>query len=215
MTRPKLHDETLREALIEEASKVIARHGPDSLNLRRVATATGTSTTAIYSLFGSKDELVSAVTITSYESLAASQAAVPTTDDAFADLCEIGRDYRRWALKHPHFYVGMFREQALSLSASTPTAMDPVKDCIRRCIDEDLFRGDVYLLSMLFWSIVHGFVVLEIEGHFEMLPDHDALYETLLLANAAGWVTEAHNAEPRSSDWLHQLSIRMQRPSVA
>ncbi|MET0798548.1 MAG: TetR family transcriptional regulator, partial [Rhodococcus sp. (in: high G+C Gram-positive bacteria)] len=54
MARPRIHDAELRTRLLEAAAETVARHGVDSLSLRKLAAAQGTSTTAIYSLFGGR-----------------------------------------------------------------------------------------------------------------------------------------------------------------
>ena len=213
VTRPKVHDESLRASLIAEASKVIALHGRDSLNLRRVAKATGTSTTAIYSLFGSKDELITAVNVAAFDSFEASQRAIPVTDDPFFDLCQLGRAYRDWALSHPHFYAGMFR--AGDLSDPGVSAMAPLMTSISRCIDHGLMKGHPPTVSALFWACVHGFVTLELEGQLKFFPDPTVAYERLLLAHAAGWVVEGHNPGLPEGEWLRQIAIRVTDTSVA
>ena len=50
MPRPREYDDQLRLRLIEEAARLLADEGPAAVTTRRVATAVGTSTTAIYSL---------------------------------------------------------------------------------------------------------------------------------------------------------------------
>lgn len=215
VTRQKVHDESLRASLIDEASRVIARHGRDSLNLRRVAKATGTSTTAIYSLFGSKDDLITAVNVAAFESFEASQRAIPVTDDPFSDLCNLGRAYREWALSHPHFYAGMFRAGVHDLTDPSVSAMAPLMDSITRCVEVGLMEGHLATVSALFWSCVHGFVTLELEGQLKFFPDPTAAYERLLLAHAAGWVVEGHNPGVPDGEWLRKVAIRVADNSVA
>jgi len=55
MGRPREHDEATRAALLEAAERIVADRGPTALSVRAVAEAAGTSTRAVYSLFGSKD----------------------------------------------------------------------------------------------------------------------------------------------------------------
>ena len=57
MARPREYDDDLRVQLIETAARLLADEGPHAVTTRRVATEVGTSTTAIYSLLGSKAEL--------------------------------------------------------------------------------------------------------------------------------------------------------------
>ncbi|WP_439901621.1 TetR/AcrR family transcriptional regulator, partial [Microbacterium azadirachtae] len=61
MARPVTHDANLRSRLIEVASAMIDRDGPERFSVREVAQAADTSTSAVYTLFGSKADLISAV----------------------------------------------------------------------------------------------------------------------------------------------------------
>lgn len=93
MARPRVHDEALAERLLNEATTIVGREGPDALSLRRITQAAGTSTSAIYSLYGSRDALLDAV----YQRAIASFAGATTvaaTDDPVTDLCDMGLAYR-------------------------------------------------------------------------------------------------------------------------
>ena len=61
MARPSSYHEQLRIRLVAVTADTIARSGTDAVSLRRLAAAAGTSTNAIYALFGSKPGLVAAV----------------------------------------------------------------------------------------------------------------------------------------------------------
>ncbi|MGJ6979386.1 TetR/AcrR family transcriptional regulator [Aestuariimicrobium soli] len=215
VTRPKVHDESLRESLIQEASRMIAQHGRAGLNLRQVATATGTSTTAIYSLFGSKDDLVTAVNAAAFDSFGRSQRAVPQGDDPLADLRALGCDYRRWALAHPHFYVGMFREASEELTDPSAAAMQPLLVGLQRCADKGLITGHVGAVAAMFWACVHGFVSLEIAGQLNFFPDRDQAFVHLLESHATGLVVQDRNPGFDPPTWLRQVLIRLADDGVA
>ena len=61
MARPRLHDDALRARLLEEASAIVATSGAAGLTVRDLAARAGTSASAVYSLFGSREDLVRAV----------------------------------------------------------------------------------------------------------------------------------------------------------
>src|SRR6478735_1068755 len=96
MARPVVHDDALRRRLLDTAASLIARDGAAGVSLRGLAAAAGTSTTAVYSLFGGKAELLSAVLDDGFASFAASQQ-----EAAAGGLEALGRAYRAWALEHP------------------------------------------------------------------------------------------------------------------
>ena len=53
MGRKKVHGEQVRFQLLERAGEIVSFEGEAGLSLRRLAGDTDTSTTAVYSLFGS------------------------------------------------------------------------------------------------------------------------------------------------------------------
>src|SRR5262249_643633 len=57
MGRPKLHGEATAGALLETAERIVDSEGLEALTVRRVAEGAGTSTRAVYSVYGSKDGL--------------------------------------------------------------------------------------------------------------------------------------------------------------
>lgn len=60
--RPRLHDyDQLRQALLDAGGRILAGEGPHALNLRRAAREVGTSTTAVYTLYGDKSGLILAM----------------------------------------------------------------------------------------------------------------------------------------------------------
>jgi AcrR family transcriptional regulator len=88
------------------AERLVAADGADALSVRTAAAEAGTTTRAVYSLFGSKEGLVAAVAQTAFEYLYDQIDRLPVTDDPAADLIAIGtKVVRRLALDHP----GLFR----------------------------------------------------------------------------------------------------------
>ena len=109
MGRPREHDETTRAALLAAAERLIDEEGPDGAGVRCVADAVGTSTRAVYSVFGSKQGLLEALAIRFFEELQAATDAVPLTDDPAADLVNAAMNaWRRTVLRHPSVYRLVF-----------------------------------------------------------------------------------------------------------
>jgi AcrR family transcriptional regulator len=105
MARPREHDDRTRAALAAAAEQLVAAGGPGALSVRAVADAVGTTTRAVYSLFGSKDGLVDALGTQAFEYLGDGLAEAPETDDPAADLVELGATmYRRFVCDHPSLY---------------------------------------------------------------------------------------------------------------
>ncbi len=109
MGRPREHDETTAAALLAAAERLLQESGSAALSLREVANGAGTSTQAIYSLFGSKEALLGALGAHAMELLHAGVDAIPVTDDPRHDLVEAALMFRRFALDHPALFEVAFQ----------------------------------------------------------------------------------------------------------
>jgi AcrR family transcriptional regulator len=120
MGRPKEHDESTRVALLEATERLVARDGAGALSVRAVAREAGTTTRAVYSLFGSKDGLlVEALASRAFEYLHVEIGRLPTTKDPASDLVAIGvRVFRRLVLDHPGLYRIAFQRVVPGLGAA-------------------------------------------------------------------------------------------------
>jgi len=100
-----VHDEATRAALRAAAERLVAEGGAAAFSVRAVAEAVGTSTRAVYSLFGSKEGLlVDALAQGAFQFLADGIAELAETDDPVADLVEVGSVFRRLVREHPALY---------------------------------------------------------------------------------------------------------------
>jgi AcrR family transcriptional regulator len=105
MGRPREHDEQTAVALLDAAERIILAAGPEGLSLRVLADDVGTTTRAVYSLFGSKDGLLVALGTRAFEMLGAAIEGLAATDDPAADLVEAGvAVFRRFAIEHPTLF---------------------------------------------------------------------------------------------------------------
>jgi len=101
MGRPRVHDQTTANALLRAAERIVDANGVDALSVRRVARAVGTTTRAVYSVFGSKDALVAALGRRAFEILERELEALPVSADPADDLIQAGLMFRRFAREHP------------------------------------------------------------------------------------------------------------------
>lgn len=104
MGRPREHGQDTHDALLAAAERLVTDAGPDALSVRAAADATGTTTRAVYTLFGSKDGLVAALAQRTYELLYHRVQQVPE-GDPIEDLVTIGlKVFRRFVREHPSLY---------------------------------------------------------------------------------------------------------------
>src|SRR5687767_11167857 len=117
--RPKEHDDATRAALREATERVVAERGVGAFSVRGVAREVGTTTRAVYSLFGSKEGLlVDALAQSAYAFLADGMDELPETDDPVADLVAVGVPlFRMLVLEHPAPYRIAFQRLTPGFSA--------------------------------------------------------------------------------------------------
>jgi AcrR family transcriptional regulator len=101
MGRPRVHTDATADALLAAAERIVDAEGVDALSVRRVARDVGTSTRAVYSVFGSKEALLAALGQRAFEILERGIEAVPATSNPAEDLIQAGLMFRRFALEHP------------------------------------------------------------------------------------------------------------------
>ena len=119
MGRPREHDERTRAALRAAAERLVASGGPGALSVRAVAEEAGTTTRAVYSVFGSKEGLiVDALAQGAFEHLVTEIDALEETDDPSADLIAVGIPvFRQLVVEHPALYRIAFQRVVPGLDA--------------------------------------------------------------------------------------------------
>ena len=178
---------SVRDEMLHAAVGLLDEHGPDALQTRKVAGAAGTSTMAVYTHFGGMRGLIAEV---AEEGLRQFDAAltVPQTDDPVADLFATGAAYRRYAVERPHMYRLMFgstsahgiNAPAGNVLALTVTEIEdrvPGFVYVVRAVRRSILAGRITACSpdddptvvataAQFWSLMHGFVMLELAGFY-------------------------------------------------
>src|SRR5829696_9855837 len=97
-----------RARIMEAAILMLEDSGPEALRARPLTAEVGTSTQALYTLFGGMPGLFEALVADGFGRFAEYVASVPETDDAVADFFAKGWAYSEWALAHPQLYRLMF-----------------------------------------------------------------------------------------------------------
>lgn len=197
MPRPKLHDDALRIRLLDAAGAVLTSEGPDALSLRRLATEAGTSTSAVYSLFGGKPGVLRALFVEAFTRFGAHLATVTPSDDPLADILALGRAYRASAQASPHLYTVMFGspvpgfEPAPEDWAHAEATFLPLLDAVRRASSAGLLRdADPGVIATALWACVHGLVSLELGRAMPRDAGSPAeVFDTAIQANLDGWRT--------------------------
>ena len=189
MARPIVHNDSLRQELLAVTADLVDRDGPARVTLRDVATAAATSTSAVYSLFGGKSQLLTAVVDDGFRSFRDSQVAA-----AAGGLQGLGTAYRTWALEHRALYRLMFGGALAAYVDCQPSpdvaadAMVPLIDAVASAqADGRLLPGPAEMVAVAIWAQVHGLVSLELAQVGPSGADWAAVYTSALDAVARGW----------------------------
>ena len=179
------------EQLVDAAIEMLATKGPSEIKARSVAAAAGVSTSAVYYHLGGLAELFQAVVDRGFVELARAFDAISPSDDPVADLFEMALATRRLAQANPHLYDLMFglstrgsyrplgHRPRDGRSEAFQAAYAHLVAASTRLVHSGRVRADedVELVADQLWSCVHGFVTLELGGHFAHLcdPVHERL----------------------------------------
>jgi len=189
MARPIVHNLQGRLRLLAVTAELVDREGPARVTLRDVAAAADTSTTAIYSLFGGKAQLLTAAVDDGFRTFGESQR-----EAAHGGLLALGRAYRAWALEHPALYRLMFGGALAAYVDCKPTpdvasdSMLPLVEAVTEAQATGRLRAeDPAVVAMAIWGQVHGLVSLELAQMNDPATDWPGIYETALASVARAW----------------------------
>ncbi|MBX3184640.1 MAG: TetR/AcrR family transcriptional regulator [Polyangiaceae bacterium] len=170
MGRPKEHGDETRALLLEHAGRLLQSEGPAALSLRRLADEVGTTTRAVYSLFGGKEGLLSAMYREMGDTLTRLHEGVPQQDDVAHELWLLCAAYRKSVRRHPSLYP-LVVGGAPGFRPKTEDAQQArrgfarVLETLERGIEAGVFRGrSAADMGHQLWALVHGLAVLELNG---------------------------------------------------
>ena len=173
MPAVKTHTEDLATQLVDEAGRILSADGAAALSLRRLAAATGTSTMAVYTLFGDKQGLLTAMHNEGFARLGAAmqRAAERVYDDPLSALAALGLAYREAAVANPHLYNLMFGGAVPGFvpdaagQAAADATFTPLVAAVQHCLDAKVLAGaDAQTIATYLWAVSHGVVSLAISG---------------------------------------------------
>lgn len=173
---------------------MLTDEGPNALSLRRVATDVGTSTSAVYSLFGGKSELVRAVYLEAARRFGRRLATVERGDDPVDDLLRLGLAYREFAVANPHLYAVLFSRPMPEFEPDDEAKREslgnfaPLVEMVRAAIDAGRIAAEPTTVAMGLWAIVHGLVTLELHGNMPEGLDPAEQYAEVITATLRGWL---------------------------
>lgn len=178
LVKPKsqYHHGDLARALIDAAILMIAELGSKALTLRSVAKKVGVSPAAPYRHFTDKEALLAAVAEEGYLKLIGymEKALENTQVLAVEKLVLLGGAYIEFAEQHQAHFRVMFgpeienKPQYPDLQQATTYAFGlVVKTILEAHQQHELKQASAEIMALAFWSMIHGFASLYIDGQIE------------------------------------------------
>jgi len=172
--RRAYHHGDLRQALVDSARALLAEGGPAALTLRAAARDAGVSQTAPYRHFASREDMLTAVAEDGFRRLHARMRAAVAPQRGKRALQQLAVEYVRFALEQPAEYRIMFGREAAALeqtsagaalAKSSAAVMDLLQGGIEEMQRSGVIRaGDPAVMALAAWSLVHGLVMLTLDG---------------------------------------------------
>ena len=199
MIRRDRNRREMRDMILGAAREILVDSGVSALSMRAVARDIGYSAASIYEYFPSKAALCQALFFEGANGLAGRISATIDSLDAGtsarAAARTLGIAYREYALENRELYLLVFTNPVAEFvpdASDRRTASggyDLLVEAMRAGVESGEMREmnpDVAALAA--WSVVHGFVMLEMLGFIggDTRAERDATFSTLL-DHVSGW----------------------------
>jgi AcrR family transcriptional regulator len=181
------HHGNLKESLVNTALTMVEREGIGSITLRELTKRLGTSRSALYRHFDSKEALMHEVIIAGFERF--DQAIEPTLHQKEFSVLErlnnMGRAYINFAVENPAIYRMIFGHEFKDVREDNCDINDDTKangfhalvTLLLEGQEQGLFKKeDPILQANVVWSMIHGLSNLLIDGHLHVKDNLDAIY---------------------------------------
>lgn len=175
--RKEREKEEMKKLVLDAAGKIAVSEGFEKISIRRIAEEIEYSPGTIYLYFKNRDEILYDLHRLAFQKFYEMQLTVSNIKDPFEKLREHGRVYITFALDNPELYELMFIVQApgneIEANQEWNEGMKTfefLKQNIQECVDAGYLRGDVSVLSIGMWSLVHGLVSLFLRKRMAMVP---------------------------------------------
>ena len=167
------HHGDLKNALIKAGVEILAKDGVSGLSLRKVAMKAGVSHAAPYAHFADKQALIAAISTEGFRQLYERVSGVAETYHSQPEkqLVEAAWGYVQFAMDDPDRFKVMFsgvlekEKEYPDFVAESQRNFQLVKMIVEANQASGKLRGgDSALVALSAWGIIHGFIMLLLEG---------------------------------------------------
>lgn len=167
MPRPKQRTPELRERVLAAALELLAQDGVAGFTTRGVARAAGTSTPAVYELFGDKGGLVRALFFEGFKRLRLKLGELEPSEDPRAELVAVAALYRAFVRENPVLAEVMLSRPFTDFDPGEEEARASgsvrvfIVERVRRAIDAGVLEGDETDVAHAMVALVQGLAAAE------------------------------------------------------
>jgi AcrR family transcriptional regulator len=168
--RPKQRTPELRDHVLEVALALLAADGVEGFTARRVAATAGTSTPAVYELFGDKGGLVREVFFHGFRLLGGRLELLGESSDPRADLVAAIEVFRQFVRANPVLAEVMFSRPIADFQPGPDEARagaavrEQIVGQARRCVDAGILAGDPADIAHVLLAAAQGLAAQETAG---------------------------------------------------
>lgn len=159
----------LKNQIINQSWKIISEEGWQALSIRKIADAIEYSVPVIYKHFENKEAIIEYFSKEGFSILAKSiHDDIQTIADPQQKLRTIARSYWAFAANNAQHYRIMFGLgippcEAINSNAEMKETSQYMYDAIQQVLEEsNNENADKYLKLKTFWSMLHGFIAIEL-----------------------------------------------------
>jgi AcrR family transcriptional regulator len=167
------HHGDLKNSLVQAGIEILSKDGMNALSLRRAARKVGVSHAAPYAHFADKQALIAAIATDGHKKIHEKIAEIleQHPDDPLRQLVEAAWAYAEFGFEEPDHFMITF-SGALEKERDYPALVEMtqknlvmVQQIVARCQAAGILNpGELDLVTIGVWGLVHGFVSLVQEG---------------------------------------------------
>ncbi len=198
MNKTDYHHGNLKEEFLKIAFDFINTNDVDKLTLKVLSNATGTSRSAIYRHFKSKDTLIETMIENGFVQF--DSVTTPILLDTSKSLVDrfylTTKAYIQWAKDNPNLYRLLFgkkyayiREEIISIKDVDCNCFSALKQAIEDGQKQGILKKeDSFKQSIVIWASLHGLASLLIDGFINVDEIYEEIYNAMFESLLAGLI---------------------------
>ncbi|WP_336168098.1 TetR/AcrR family transcriptional regulator [Acinetobacter sp. 161(2023)] len=207
-----LSESQMKTKLLDAAALLLMKEGVNGLTTRKIATAANTSTMAVYTHFGSINNLANELIAYGFSLLWNEFKLVHFSNDPLIDFLHITTGYLNFAKKQPVLYKCMFGVMSLGQLNSSEKenlksgiyTLDLVVETMQRLIDEKMIQVEnAFHIANEWWVIVHGYSLFEFGDIFSKERSVPSVLTPLLRHFLIGLGVDSTHVEEALNNHFH------------